>query len=161
VSRSLVAYLRVVLVPSTRSHLSEKHSILSSSSLQRRAIMSHKNQAFFESKVYTPTLPAMRSYAFHPVDEPDSVISHVFHEHEWESERHGRANPARISSAVKERSLQSQASSSSIRSLDSTSSETSAESSPTSNDAPSDSQNKARNMLWKMSLKRSLFPSSQ
>jgi hypothetical protein len=120
--------------------------------------LTSRNQLACESKDYTTTLPAMRSYAFHPVDEPDAVVSQVFQGHEWESERHVPATQARTSSNIVERSFHSQVSSSSIRSLDSTSSETSEESSPASSEAPSDSQNKARNLLWKMSLKRSLLP---
>jgi hypothetical protein len=132
-------------------------------SFQRHKIndLTSQHQLSCESKDYTTTLPAMKSYAFHPVDEPDAVVSQVFHGHEWESERHGRATQERTSSAIVERALHSQASSSSMRSLDSTSSETSEEISPARNDTASDSQSKARNMLWKMSLKRSLFTASQ
>lgn len=128
---------------------------------QSRITKASSLRVFKDNQRYRTTVPVMRSYAFHPVDEPDAVVSQVFHIREWESERNGPAPQVRTSVAIAERSLHSQASSSSIRSIDSTISETTTESSPSSSETPSDSQNKARTLLWKMSLKRSLFSAPQ
>lgn len=110
----------------------------------------------------------MQRYSFRPVDEPELVVSQVFRRGALEDERIRLITQTSISSCITE-TVAHESNYSSIRSLSGLGESRSGsfdafcseqvESDPTR--APSRSivegQDKARNLLWKMSVKRSLF----